>query len=310
MRVVAALAALLMMAGCDNPSATGEAAKQAAMQVSASDGIDTVGRSGSGFDYRYAFRLPGDKLKAVLQSNADACDRLGPTRCRIIAMRYQVGATNEIRAVLTLKVDPAIARNYGEAVTKSVTGTHGVLVDTEITGADSTSAARSTAVVSRLRDQLKNAQGIAASNSPDAAAAKARATRYQSALEAIAEVEASQGGSLATAPMLMTYESGTALTGLGSADANFHNAGATLAESVSRVLIVLGSIGPWLLVLILIIVVLRWVVHGRGGVVPRDRDEEEGYAPPAPAHHDNHDDNRNLIQRWFNRDDERQPEHQ
>ncbi|MDF7775680.1 hypothetical protein P1X14_10520 [Sphingomonas sp. AOB5] len=309
MRVVAALVALLMVAGCEAPSKTGEAAKQAAMEVSASDGIDTVGRSGSGFDYRYAFRLQGDKVKPVLQSNADACDKLGPTRCRIIAMRYQVSNSNQIRAVLTLKVDPVIARNYGEAVTKSVTGTGGLLVDTEITGADSTSAARSAAVVSRLRDQLKNAQSAAGSNSPDAAAAKTRVARYETALEAIAEVEASQGASLATAPVLITYESSNALNGLGSADANFRNAGATLEDSLSRVLIVLGSVGPWLLALILIIIVLRWVVHGRGGVMPRDREEEEGYAPAAPAH-DDRDDNRNLIQRWFNRDEDRQPEHQ
>lgn len=313
MRVVAALAALLMVAGCESPgSKAGETAKAAAMQVSAADGIDAVGRSGSGFDYRYAYRLPGEKLKAVLQSNADACDRLGPTRCRIIAMRYQADDSNKIRAVLTLKVDPSIARAYGDAVTKTVTGTDGVLVDTEITGADSTADARSVAVVTRLRDQLKNTQAIAASTSPDAAGARARAARIQAALETIAEVEATQGQSLATAPVLMTYESSTALTGLGSSGANFRNAGQTWENSLSRLLIVLGSVGPWLIALFLIVLVLRLIVHGRGGGTGRN-EADEGYAPPSPGpHHDDphgHDDNRNLIQRWFNRDDDRQPEH-
>ncbi len=295
MRVVAALAALMLLAGCDGT------ANQAA--APAQDALSAGTEGSGGFDYRYAYRLPSDRLKAVLQSNADACDKLGPTRCKIDAMRYTVDDSNRTRATLTVHIDPTIARAYGEAVTKSVTGTDGVLVNSAITGTEATSHARSIAVIDRLRDQLKNAQAIAGSDSPNAANAKALAERTQAALDTIAESEAKQGATLATAPMLLTYESSTALTGLGTADANFRNAGQTLENSVARLLIVLGSIGPWLLVLLLIIVVLRWVVHGRGGGLPANGNGHDDH--DAPVHHeDDRRDSRNLIQRWFSRDDD------
>lgn len=292
MRVVAALAALMLLAGCDQGA--NAPAKLDALQAGG-DGVEGFVSSGNGFDYRYAYRLPGDKLKAVLQSNADACDRIGPARCRILAMRYRVSDSNQIHAVLTLKIDPAIARDYGEAVTKSVTGVYGVLVDTQVTGADSTNASRSVALIDRLRDQLKSAQTQQATDP----GAKARADKIQAALDTITEVEAGQGRSLATAPVLMTYESSNALTGLGSADANFHNAGTTLENSVARLLIVLFAVGPWLLALLAIVVVLRWIVHGRGGMLP----QSEMIATPEHHEEERHD-NRNLIQRWFSRDDD------
>ncbi|MEI9926609.1 MAG: hypothetical protein WDN44_01400 [Sphingomonas sp.] len=294
MRVVAAVAALMLLAGCD--SAGGKPADGPAKDGSTRVLDDFAGGS-SGYDYRYAFRLPGDKLKAVLQSNADACDRIGPARCRILTMRYRVDDGNQTKAVLIFRIDPAIARDYGEAVVKSVTGVHGVLVDSEITGTDSTTSARSLALVNRLHDQLVNAQSQAATD----ADAKNRAERIQSALDTIAEVEAGQGQTLATAPVLITYESSNALTGFGSADANFSNAGDTLANSVGRLVNVLAAVGPWLIVLILLVALLRWIVHGTGG--------EPEEAPHAAEPYDNsRHEHRNLIQRWFSRDDEPEPQ--
>ncbi|MEI9850865.1 MAG: hypothetical protein WDN24_08390 [Sphingomonas sp.] len=296
MRVVAALSALLLLAGCDLAGAPGGAAKKDAAEFS-SDGAEAFASTGSGFDYRYAYRLPSDRLKAVIQSNADACDKLTPARCRILAMRYRVDDGNKIRAVLTIKIDPSIARTFGDAVTKAVGSADGVLVDTEVSGADSTSSARSAALVKRLQDQLASARSQSQVEGADAAAAKARADRIQSALDTIAEIEAGQGQTLASAPVLITYQSSTALTGLGSADANFRNAGHMLESSVARLVTVLAAVGPWLIVLILIIALLRWIVHGRGGGAS-DGDHAEHQHEEAPR------DNRNLIQRWFSRDDD------
>ncbi|MCW3838449.1 hypothetical protein ACFQ1E_20640 [Sphingomonas canadensis] len=287
MRVVAALSALLLLAGCD--LAGSDNGKKAAASAA-----EDFGAPSRGYDYRYAYRLPGEQLKAVLQSNADACDKLTPTRCRILSMRYKVDGANKIRAMLMITIDPAIARTYGEAVTKAVTGVDGVLVDTEVTGADSTSSARGAALIKRLQDQLANARSQAQGDGGDAA--KARADRLQTALDAIAEVEAGQGQSLANAPVLLTYESSSALTGLGSAQANFRNAGHTLESSVARLLTVLAAIGPWMIALILIIALLRFIVHGRGGGAGDEDYAEQQQEEPR--------DNRNLIQRWFNRDDD------
>jgi hypothetical protein len=289
----------MLLAGCDSEPAKPAGSPKDALSAAAAGDLDS-GSNGS-FDYRYAFRLRGDRLKEVLQSNADGCDKLGPARCRILAMRYRVDAGNHIRAVLTLRIDPAIARAYGEAAVKTLQSADGLLVDSEVSGADSTSSARSAALIDRLRDRLKGAQTAAATD-PNA---KVQAAKIQSALDTIAESEAGQGQTLATAPVLISYESSSALTGLGSADANFRSAGSSLESSVARLLIVLAAVGPWLLALIVLIMILRLVVHGTGG----------GREDPEPQHdngHNGHDDdrhdNRNLIQRWFNRDDEREPE--
>jgi hypothetical protein len=304
MRVLAALAAIMLLAGCDDQSGK-PLPKDPSSQAA---GAEAFANTGTGFDYRYAFRLPGDRLKAVLQSHADGCDKLGPARCRILAMRYRVSDGNQIKAVLTLTIDPAIARAYGDAAVKTLQSADGVLTDSEISGADATATARSQAIVNRLRERQKAAQALAAKGD---LSSKTQADRIQIALDTIAESESGQGQTMATAPVLLTYESSNALTGLGNADANFRNAGQSLENSLARLAIVLGAIGPWLLALIGIILILRLIVHGTGRGNGNGNGNGEDYA--ENGHEDRQDerhDHRNLIQRWFNREeDAREPEH-
>jgi len=140
MRVVWALAALALLAGCDDlnrPPADGKDRSEFGSAANA----EAFASTGTGFDYRYAYRLPGAKVKGVLQSNADACDRMGPARCRILAMRYRVDDGNHTRAVLTIRIDPSIARRFGDAVTANVATAYGVLTDTEISGAEAVASA-------------------------------------------------------------------------------------------------------------------------------------------------------------------------
>ncbi|MDG2533130.1 hypothetical protein P6144_05685 [Sphingomonas sp. HITSZ_GF] len=307
MRVVWALAALALLAGCDDVTRAPTDAKGQS-EFASSANAEAFASTGSGFDYRYAYRLPGAKVKGVLQSNADACDRIGPARCRILAMRYRVDEGNKTRAVLTIRIDPSIARAFGDAVTRNVTGSDGVLTDTEITGADSTATARSVAVIKRLQDQLQNARAVA---TPEG---QARAARIQNALSTIAEVEASQGQTLANAPMLFTYESSSALTGLGSSEANFRTAGQTLENSVAQLVQVLASVGPWCLLMLVVVLLLRWIIHGRAIGSDSEPRREDSYDDIHNGGHGDHarrdrGDNRNLIQRWFSRDDEEEPAH-
>lgn len=301
MRVLWALAAAALLAGCDDLNRRQASGEQDSSEFASAANAEAFASTGTGFDYRYAYRLPGNRVKGVLQSNADACDRIGPARCRILSMRYKVDDSNHIRAVLTVRIDPSIARAFGDAVTRNVTGSDGLLVDTEITGADSTATARSVAVIRRLQDQLRNARALA---TPDG---QARAARIENALATIAEVEASQGQTLATAPVLFTYDSSNALTGLGSSDANFRNAGQALQNSVAQLVNILANVGPWLLLMLVAVLVLRWIIHGRAiGSDPEPQYAAAGEGhdvyPPSPQR-----DNRNLIQRWFSREDEEEP---
>jgi hypothetical protein len=107
--------------------------------------------------------------------------------------------------------------------------------------------------------------------------------------------------------MLFTYESSSALTGLGSSEANFRTAGQTLENSVAQLVQVLASIGPWCLLMLLVVLVLRWIIHGRA--IPEPEARHDDYDGIHNGGHDGRDqrarpDNRNLIQRWFSRDEE------
>jgi len=306
MRVVLALIGLVLLGGCEPLTSSDAASKKDPVDIATGEAATALATTGDAFDYRYAFRMPGAKLKAVLQSHADACDRLGPARCRILAMRYRIDDAGQTSAVLTIRVDPAIARAFGDAATRTVQSAQGVLVDTSITGADSTSAARSNALIARLRDQLANAEATAQRGGDETGLARARAERIRSALATIDEVEAGQGQTMATTPVLITYASNSGAVIGGSPDASFDNAGDTLVSSLAGMAEVLAGVGPWLLLILVVVLLLRWLIHGTVGPAPA---YAENAAVPVP-HEEGHDDKRNLIHRWFAHDDgEREDSH-
>ncbi|MDR6852036.1 hypothetical protein J2Y54_001529 [Sphingomonas sp. BE123] len=290
MRIVAGLLGLLALAGCDG------APKKDQDKIS-NEAVAALTATGGAFDYRYAYKVPGSRVKAVVESHAAGCDKLGPARCRIIAMRYRVDDSNRIAATLSFQIDPAVARTYGEAATRVVVGAGGALIETEIAGADATAGARTNALVGRLRDQLANARASSDVRQQD------RARRIQTALDVIAESAGESGETMATAPVLITYASGTPAPGLnGSADASFRDAGNTLVTSAAALAQALAQVSPLLFLLLLLLVGalgLRALIHrtapvtAEGGEIGPYRDDAEAAAP-----------SRNPIQRWFNRDDD------
>lgn len=291
MRFATALAAFLMLGGCDvAPVST---APPKATDAAPPD---------SAFDYRYAFRLPPSRIEAVQESHARGCDQLGPARCRITAMRYSVGADNSIAAVLTLKLDPTLARAFGKAAAQTVASAHGTMTDADIAGAESASAsARGETVIARLQKALANAESdIRGATTPDQMTqAAARVERLRSAIATIGDVDQGAGSGAATAPVLFTYGSGGAIPGAGaSPEANFATAGDTFVASLAGLLVVLAGIGPWVVLLLGGALLLRWILA-------RTESRAAPVLPPAPLHDDPH---RNVIQRWFNRDEAKEHE--
>ena len=272
MRFGALIVAALALAGCDT------APKKDQDKIS-NEAVAALTATGGAFDYRYAYKVPGNHVKAVVESHAAGCDKLGPARCRILSLRYRVDETNRIAATLTFRIDPAAARSFGEAATKVVVGASG--------------SARSNALVGRLREQLANAR---TSNDP---AQQERARRLQTALDVIAESEADSGETMATAPVLITYASGTPAPGInGSADASFRDAGNKLVASAAGIAQVLASVGPWLLLMVVAVLLLRLLIHGTSGApAPATNEDDDPYRDQGEP------DRRNTIQRWFNRDD-------
>src|SRR6185369_12729926 len=94
------------------------------------------------FNYRYAFRLPAERIASVQEEHQQACEKLGINRCRITGMRYRLVGSNEVEARLAFKLDPAIARQFGKDGAASVARADGMTVDSEISGVDAASAIR------------------------------------------------------------------------------------------------------------------------------------------------------------------------
>lgn len=300
MRVVAVMAALLMLAGCDEVPGQADASTTGSSTAQPASTAPTP----AAFDYRYAFRLPSSNIAAVQESHAKGCDQLGPAHCRITAVHYSVDDQNHVTATLTLKLDPTIARAYGKAAIATVTGAHGALTKADIAGADSVAAmGRSDTVVAKLRDAIANieAQMRGPVTPEQRTQLAAKADHLRAAVATIGEVDQGAGTSVATTPVLLTYESGGAVAGaLGSSDATFDTAGATLMSSLAGLATVLAGVGPWLILLLGAALILRRIVQG---------DPKRTPAPGIPPAPQETSEGRNVIQRWFSRDEHHVAEH-
>ncbi len=305
MRFVGLAVALLALGACEQiPGKTGIVRADGTATLAQQNSDPALATPNAAYDYRYAFRLAGSRIAPVQESHARGCDSLGPSRCRITAMRYKVGDDNKISAILTLKLDPSLARMFGKAAGETVTGAGGVLTDAEIAGADSLAATgRTDTVLARLRDALENvsAQQRGGASDDKKSDLAARADRLRAAIATINEVDQDTGTSVATAPVIFTYSSGGPIPGLGgSADASFDTAGETFLSSVAGLAVVLASVGPWALLLIGGALILRRIVQGDPDAAPAPA------IPPAPREEG---PKGNVLQRWFGRDEAREPEH-
>jgi hypothetical protein len=246
--------AALLLAGCQ--AAPAETAK-----------TDTVQPPAANYDLRYAFRVPGDRIAAVQESHAKGCEQLGPSRCRITALKYGVDDHNQASAVLTLTLDPAIARAFGKAATDTAVKARGALVSAEVLDDPATGS-----VPARLRRAAEEAEAkLKDATDPDERAKlSADAARARAAVATIADLDRSNGPLLATAPVLISYDAGN---GSGVGGASFQGAGDALMMSLAGLATILAGIGPWLVLLIGGALLLRLII-------PR---EEPAPAPVAKA---------------------------
>jgi len=111
------------------------AGQQSTSETSSPD-ISPSAAPGVAFNFAYQFSLPDDRISATQEAHAAACERLGLTRCRITGMSYTVDQNEQVAAELDLKLDPAIARQFGKSAQQSVEGNDGKLIRLEIGSSD------------------------------------------------------------------------------------------------------------------------------------------------------------------------------
>ncbi|WP_324750872.1 hypothetical protein SH591_05535 [Sphingomonas sp. LY54] len=219
---------------------------------------------GIAFNYRYAFRLPGQKIASVQEQHAQACEKLGLSRCRIAGMRYRLVNERDIEAMLAFKLDPAIARQFGKAGIETVANNEGMLIDSEISGDDAgaaiAAANRSEAQLSddleRIEAQLARA-GLAAAERDRL---QAEAQQLRQTIRANRDARDEQRESLATTPMVFQYGSGDLVPGFDTHSPMrqaLEAAGDNLIGGAAFLFVALATLLPWGVLLLL----LWWLVR-------------------------------------------------
>lgn len=212
-------------------------------------GIAPTAAPGVAFNYKYAFRLPAERISAVQEEHAQACEKLGLARCRITGMYYHLTGERDVEARLDFKLDPAIARAFGKEGIAAVGHADGRLVTSEITGTDAGSVIEK---VNRSQaDQQEALRKIEAQLARPGLGGRERAelqSQAQQIREAMASgkaVKSEQQDSLAKTPMTFSYESGDMAPGvrrsLGDGVAN-------LVAALEWMLLALITLLPWLAV--------------------------------------------------------------
>jgi len=264
-----------LLAACSKQN-TGEEAHRPAAMVPATDassvaeepppGVDVTAAPGVAFDYRYAFRLPGNRISQVQEAHAQACEKLGIERCRIIGMRYRLVNQKDVEAMLALRLDPKIARQFGKDATETVKKSDGMLVDQEITGEDvGTRIAGASKSEAELRDELRKVEAelarpvpmVRGNVAPQAAVDRQslldRAQGIRQQLRELGNRTDADKEALAGTPMVFNYGSGSVVPGFDVRsplkDA-LQQAWDNFVGGFVAILVIAVTLVPWLLVLL------------------------------------------------------------
>jgi len=243
----------------DMRDAAGEAAPAARM---APPDISPHAAPGVALNYRYAFVLPSARISEVQEQHASACEKLGPTQCRITGMRYSLVDEDNVSATLEFKLAPEIARNFGKDGIAAVTKAEGRLVDAAIEGDDvGTQITDSQKRSGDLQAQLTRIEQRLATggvDDEDRAELQAQAATLRAQLASERATRTVGEERLANTPMTYTYTSDQNYT-LGSHP--FNDAGQSGWESaktmVSVVLLVVLVALPWVLLAGLLLAAAR-----------------------------------------------------
>ena len=219
---------------------------------------------GVAFSYRYAFRLPADRVAPAQQAHQQLCERYGVDRCRITGINYRAASEDDVEAMLSLRVDRAIAGRFGRESVQAVIDADGALTDSHIEGSDVgsqiDSASRTLAELTARLEQIEARLRTARDSDKGQLEYEAEALRQQ-----IRDMRGRREGhqtALATTPILLRYGSGSLAPGpapapsLGEA---LSETGEDFLYSLTLLLVVLVRLLPWAVAALLIWGVVSFV---------------------------------------------------
>lgn len=265
------LASLLLIAGCGQDEPRGEdlqthdvqmepapppmAAPRSAESAADAGGMPNVSPTaapGVAFNYRYAFRLPAQRISELQEQHARACEQLGISRCRITGMRFRVVNERDIQAMLAFKLEPSIARRFGQAGVEAVRRADGMLVDAEISGADvGTSIRAAGRNIEEMAEELNRLEARLRGgrlSSDERSRLEYEAQQLRQSIRATRANREEQQESLATTPVVFNYGSGDLVPGF-DARSTFRKAleqaGDNFIEGIAILFIIVVTLLPW-----------------------------------------------------------------
>lgn len=251
--------------GADNSAAASEMVADAESPAGSASGpnISLTAAPGVAFNYRYAFRLPAERVAEVQEQHAAMCEQLGPDRCRITGMHYEVVSERDIRARLNLGLEPSIARRVGREGVAAVLRADGSLVESEISGTDvGTGIRRAGRSIAQMEEELRRIEQRLAGRlgTGERSDLEYQAQMLRQQIRAGQESRREAQDTLATTPMVFNYGSGNLVPG----DAErrplarvFEDAADTFLDVATLLLILVVTLGPW----VLLAALLWWAVR-------------------------------------------------
>lgn len=205
-----AAASLALCASCSQKDSQNPHSPQSdARETSSPPDVSPTAAPGVAFNYDYQFNLPDEKISATQEAHADACEKLGVTRCRITGMSYSVDQNEQVTAELNLKLEPSIAREFGKSGLKFVESNDGKLIRLDIGSSDEGAAIDQAAKQkSDVSSQIAQLQQELARSKPGTDAHASLLSQLQALQQQASAqtrtIEASQAA-LASTPMKFEY---------------------------------------------------------------------------------------------------------
>jgi hypothetical protein len=172
MRKVLVLGCAALLAGCSSNEESGAGGKGeplVAAETAAKPGADALKVSLPQLTYRYtlAFLLPDGRLAEAQEAHRALCERLGPTRCQMIALTRDDAHGQTGDALLKLRVAVADAPYFAGEAQRQVTAAGGRALTTNVAGEDVSKDLTDTMarirqrelLVARLTEMLRTRKG-------------------------------------------------------------------------------------------------------------------------------------------------------
>ena len=226
--------------------------------------VDPASAPGVAFDFAYAFRLEADRIAEAQQEHQRLCDRYGP-RCRITGMDYRATSEDDVEAMLSFLVDPAIAAQFGRESVRAVDAAEGELASSQINGTEVGTAIKdNVGEIDELQAELRRVEARLARRLPSRERIRLEEERQslRAQIAALRSTTREQERQLATTPMVFRYGSGIYAPGpaprmtVGEAA---ENAADSFLGGLNILLIVFVTLSPWLLAALMIWAVVRFV---------------------------------------------------